>query len=89
MKKLMGGILLAAGLIIAGLSGLCSLVFIVAGLVGAAQSDGQGFVSIVISGVPLVAMVGGIPFAIGFGLYKFGQSLIRSAKAEEDIDSLR
>ncbi|MDF8332650.1 hypothetical protein [Novosphingobium cyanobacteriorum] len=83
MKKLMGGILLAAGLLIAGLSGLCSLVLLVSTLFSVEDPAGIFWMA------GMVAVVGGIPFAIGFGLFKFGQSLIRSAKVEVDIDSLR
>ncbi len=73
MKSLFGGILLGAGILIAGASGLCSLVFLVMGL-----SEPSGFVDV----APMVLVVGGIPFAIGLGLFFLGRSLVRSARRD-------
>jgi hypothetical protein len=76
MKKLFGGLLLAAGILIGGASGLCSLVFIVMGLSEGAGGFGLGI-------LPMVLMIGGIPFAIGVGLFFGGRALLRSAREEE------
>jgi hypothetical protein len=74
MKGLLGGILLGVGILIAGGSGLCSLVFVVVMLSGNGGST---------SGMmPIVLLVGGIPFAIGIGLFYLGRWIIRSAAAE-------
>jgi hypothetical protein len=71
MRVLFGSILLAIGILIAGASGLCSLVF----LVSMMSSRGGG-----IGALPLVLLVGGIPFAIGAGLFLAGRSLIRGGR---------
>jgi hypothetical protein len=65
MTKLFGGILLAIGILIAGASGLCSIVMIVSSLNDAGM-------------IPLVLLIGGIPFAIGAGLAVLGRALLRS-----------
>jgi hypothetical protein len=73
MKMFFGGLLLATGGLIALLSGLCSAYFFLM----FAGTDGG------LSMLPLVFMIGGIPFAIGLGLFFWGRSLIRSAREEE------
>jgi len=71
MKSLFGGLLLAAGILIAGASGLCSLVFL-----GMGVSEPGGFLSL----LPMVAMIGGVPFVLGLGLLFAGRALLRSAR---------
>ena len=73
MKSLFGGILLGAGILIAGASGLCSLVFLGMGL-----TEPSGMVDM----LPMVLLVGGIPFLIGLGLFFQGRSKIRSARRD-------
>ena len=73
MKKLIGGILMAIGILIAGLSGLCSLVFIIGGLSGGGAEL-----------FTLVLVLGGIPFAIGVGLTLGGKAIINAAKRDEE-----
>lgn len=77
MKGLFGGLLLAAGLLIAGASGLCSLVFGISVL-----GNGAGAEALTI--LPLVLLFGGVPFSIGFGLIMWGRSLLRSAREEAE-----
>lgn len=67
MKELFGGILMAVGILIALASGICSLGLFVAG------SSYGGF----IQGLPLAVIFGGIPFAIGVGLFSIGRRLAR------------
>lgn len=65
MKTLLGGILVAVGILIAGASGICSLIFLV-------TSHGE-------SGLILMVLAfGGIPFLIGLGLVYGGRAVIRS-----------
>jgi hypothetical protein len=71
MKQLLGGILLAVGILIAGVSGLCSLVV----LFSSGEFGG-------LSMLPAVLLFGGAPFAIGAGIGFGGWSLIRHARAE-------
>lgn len=67
MKNLLGGILLAIGILIAGASGICSLVVLVSSL-----GDGSMILTILV--------IGGIPFLIGLGLFYAGRALIRSGR---------
>lgn len=78
MKTLFGGILLAIGLLIAGASGLCSLTILGMGL-----SESGGLVTL----LPMVAVVGGIPFAFGLMLFFGGRALLRQAKREAMKDA--
>lgn len=72
MRTLFGGILLAAGILIGGASGLCTVVFFVMTV-----AHGGGF-----GGLPVMLFVGGIPFAIGLGLFFAGRALIRSDRGD-------
>lgn len=71
MKKLIGGVLLAVGLLVAGASGLCSIAVLVSGL--ADQSGADDFISF----LPAIGVFGGIPFAGGVGLFLLGRALVR------------
>lgn len=73
MKGLFGGLLLAIGILIAGASGLCSLV------VGIVSLNGE-----TLTLVPLILLFGGVPFSIGFGLILWGRHLLRSARREAE-----
>jgi hypothetical protein len=71
MRELLGGCLIAVGVVIAGLTGLCC---------------GALFMNSIITD-PLAALGGiavyaGIPIAIGVGLIFAGRSLIRSARGD-------
>jgi len=67
--KIVGGILIAIGILIAGASGLCSLSV----LLGSGEFAGSEM-------WPTVLVVGGIPFAIGAGVAYAGYALIRSER---------
>lgn len=73
MKKLFGGILMAVGILIAGGSGLCSLAVLF----------GPGMGGFDPSILGMVAIVGGIPFAVGVSIALGGWALIRSARQDE------
>lgn len=73
MKQVLGGILLAIGILIAGASGLCSLVM----LFESGPYGGSGMI------VP-VLIFGGIPFLIGAGMAVGGYALVRSARNERE-----
>jgi hypothetical protein len=70
VKELLGGCLQAAGILIAGLTGLCTLVML------ASVRSGQDF--LVAIGSTLFYC---IPFAIGVGLILVGRALVRSARS--------
>lgn len=67
MRKLLGAMLLAIGALVAGLSGLCTLIF--------AASDTS------LIGVAL--LLGIVPFLVGGGLVLVGRALLRRAREEE------
>jgi len=71
MKGIIGGILLAVGILIAGASGLCSLMVLF----------GDGSASD-LSLWPLVLVIGGIPFAVGVMIFIGGRALLRQERAE-------
>jgi len=76
MKQMFGGILLAAGILIAGGSGLCSLAIL---FDGGFAGDMGGWLSI----LPLVLLIGGIPLGIGVAMAFGGRALLRSAREDE------
>jgi hypothetical protein len=78
MKQLFGGLLLGVGLLIMTCSGLCSLVVVVLGF-GQAVNDP--------SIIMLPLLVGGIPFAIGFGLFWGGRALLRQDARDRAPDA--
>jgi len=70
MKRLFGGILLGVGLLIMTCSGLCSL------------SVGLGFALHAPAMLLVVLIVGGLPFLLGYGAFRWGRSLLRQADEE-------
>lgn len=79
MKSVIGGILLAIGILIAGLSGLCTLVVIGSALVDSGSGE---FASM----IPAALVFGGVPCAIGVGLFFLGRHLMRTAKKDNGPD---
>ena len=69
MNRFFGGILLAIGILIAGASGLCTLVALIASL----SNGPMGL-------IPMALIVGGIPMLIGGGLIYAGLHLLRRDK---------
>lgn len=76
MKKVFGSILLAVGILIAGASGLCSLVFSMGTLFGSSSN--------IRIDLPIILFVGGIPFGIGVALFFGGRALVRQATREAE-----
>ncbi|MDT8759542.1 hypothetical protein MZO42_12620 [Sphingomonas psychrotolerans] len=72
MKGFFGAVLIAIGLLVAGLCGLCTGFFFLMFL-------GEGEPSSVI--LPL--LLGGIPTLTGIGLFQWGRSLLRQAREDE------
>jgi hypothetical protein len=70
---MLGGALLAVGILIAGLSGLCSLAI----LFGSGEFSGFDM-------WPAVLMFGGIPFAIGVAMALGGRALIRRDRRQQE-----
>jgi hypothetical protein len=71
MRNLFGGLLLGTGILIMTCSGLCSLVVVFMGF-GEAMRDP--------SIIMLPLLVGGIPFAVGVGLFWWGRWLLKTAR---------
>ena len=78
MKAFFGGVLLAIGILIAGGSGLCTIIFDIMALSEARSAEGLSFIM-------LSLLVGGIPFVIGLGFFFWGRWLLRRARAERAL----
>lgn len=72
MKGILGGVLLAAGILIAGASGLCSLAV----LFSSSEYAGAGM-------LPAVLIFGGIPFALGVAMAFGGRAIIRAERLRQ------
>lgn len=80
MEKLIGGILMAVGALIAGLSGLCSIAILFTSLASPSEWMSGG-VGGAFGSLGIILMFGGIPFAVGAGLFLLGRRIARSARA--------
>ncbi len=69
--RIIGGILLAIGILVAGVSGLCSLLLLTE------QSSWSGPAAA--ESLTIIAVVGGIPFLVGLGIVFLGRHLLRTA----------
>ena len=74
--KLFGALLMAVGVLIAVLSGLCSLAFLGTAILNVVQHPSLNAQGVAII-LPLVFVIGGIPVAIGVGLVILGRQLFR------------
>lgn len=73
--RLLGGLLLGIGILVAGLSGLCTLVIMVGSLFSfTANSD--------MIMIPLV--FGGPPLLVGIGLIALGRALLKPAAPQPE-----
>ncbi len=70
------GLLMVAGVLIAIGAGLCSTVVTIMGLASARNST--EFTELLTMGVPMVGLIGGIPFAVGLALFFGGRKWSRS-----------
>lgn len=77
MQKLFGSLLLGCGIIVAGLSGLCTLLFAGTSMLGSTSLT--EFTSILTSAL----LAGGIPIGIGAGMFFGGRAMLRAAKRDE------
>ncbi|MGE3693123.1 MAG: hypothetical protein AB7F98_17240 [Novosphingobium sp.] len=74
MKNVFGGIFMGCGILIGGLSGLCTLFAIATAMMDMGSSSSSEMISI----VPAALIFGGIPLAIGIGLFFGGRALMNS-----------
>lgn len=77
MKSFFGALMLGCGILVAGLSGLCALLF-----VAGALFDGGSAGAEQMSMLPAVLLIAGIPLLIGVGLIFGGRAVVRDADAE-------
>jgi hypothetical protein len=83
MQKLIGGILLAVGALIAAGSGLCTLAVVGSSLASPNEWTGGGAGGM-FGGFMIVLLFGGIPFAIGVGLFLLGRRMVRAAEPAKE-----
>jgi hypothetical protein len=76
MRSLFGGLLLGIGILIMTSSGLCSLVVVFMGFSEAVRDP---------SIIMLPLLVGGVPFAIGFGLFWWGRWLLKTVRNDGGV----
>ena len=69
MKRLLGGILIGIGILIAGASGLCSLVFMISVAKEKSAFD--------LANALMILAIGSVPFGVGLGLFLMGRALVR------------
>lgn len=72
VARLFGALLMAAGSMIAGLCGLCSAAFLMSLMAGEPGALGAMWV--------LALIFGGVPIALGAGLFIWGRSLWRTGR---------
>jgi hypothetical protein len=75
VSKLGGGILTAAGIVVAGASGLCSITVL---------DLGNGISHFDATGLAIVGTVGGIPFLIGLLMLGLGIRELKRTRRESD-----
>jgi hypothetical protein len=70
VAKFFGLMLMAVGGLIAALCGLCSLTFLAGAVISMVRSPGS-----MVMVLPMIAVFGGVPGAIGLGLFFWGRNL--------------
>ncbi len=86
MSKLMGGIIMGVGLLIAGVSGICSVAVLWDGFSHRGQTGGE-----YLDFSAAVPLIGGVPFLVGLGLFFWGRTIVRRAEKankESHLDDL-
>lgn len=79
MSRLLGGILIAVGILISGASGLCSATLVISTLSTMREING----SELMFGAIVVAIFGGMPFMMGIAAILAGRSLLRRAREQD------
>ena len=77
VQRLLWQVALAVGILIASVSGLCSLAILVSALSPPGQMIGM---------VALVAVVGGLPFMAGYGLIVLARKKLRGLAQDSGDD---
>lgn len=74
-SRVMGGILLVIGILVMGLSGLCTGACLIIALPEMARGSAENFFTMLGAG----AVIGGIPFAFGFLFFWLGRRMRKAA----------
>lgn len=74
IRRLFGGLLLGTGILVMTTSGLCSLAVVISGFSIAMREP---------SAILMPLFFGGVPFALGFGLFRWGRSLLRRSNDDQ------
>jgi hypothetical protein len=82
MRSFFGATLLGCGILIAGLSGLCTLALMFSILVDSSAASREELMYL-----PAALIFAGIPFVMGIGLYFIGRHLIRTADREDVLSA--
>jgi hypothetical protein len=77
MRGVFGGLLMGIGILIAGLSGLCTVVGVGAMLFDPGSMGNAGEM---VSVLGAVLLFGGVPFLIGLGLFFAGRHLLKDQR---------
>jgi hypothetical protein len=77
MRGVLGGLMMGCGILVAGLSGLCTLVLIGSMFVDSGSSGEDYGIGV------MVLIVGGGPFLVGLGAFFAGRYLVRSQDREQ------
>ena len=76
MRSFFGAMLLGCGILIAGLSGLCTVFALGSAVLGGMNREEMMY-------LPAVLIFAGVPFVIGVGAFFGGRHLIRTADKED------
>lgn len=75
MKRLLGGILVAVGVLMMTGSGICTIT-VITGSFANSKTD--------LSIIPLAVFVGAIPFVVGFALFRVGRKCLQESAEETE-----
>ena len=81
VTRFFGGLMMAAGILIAATAGLCSLGLTVFALVDTAKTSSGNVGELITLGLPMVLLFGGIPLGVGLALFFIGRRLFRERPA--------
>lgn len=70
VARVFGALLMAVGVLIMALCGLCTLAAF-----GFSMADGPNLTEAITLILPMAAIFGGVPAAVGFGLFALGRNL--------------
>mgnify|MGYP001162027558 CR=1 FL=1 len=76
MKQFFGALLMGCGILVAGVSGLCTLLMVGGSLLDTSTQDAREFATM----IPAVLLVGGIPLVLGLAMFLGGRHAVRSAE---------